>query len=86
MAGKAIIDRFGKNRGFLIIRKINLLLIMNSQEETVSKIPTLTSKASPCDGIAFQERLKEELVALISVFSAIILLMILVCKTKQAER
>ena len=59
---------------------------MNSQEETVSKIPTLTSKASPCDGIAFQERLKEELVALISVFSAIILLMILVCKTKQAER
>ena len=86
MAGKTTLDRFSKNRGFLIIViKQSLLLIMNSQEETISKIPTLTSKASPCDGIAFQERLKEELVALISVFSVIVLFILLVCKTKQAE-
>ena len=39
----------------------------NEQEETISQIPLLTSKASPCDGAAFQERLKEELRALIAV-------------------
>ena len=59
---------------------------MNNQEEAVSKIPILTSKASACDGVAFQERLKEELLALISVFDLLISLLVLVCKIKQAER
>lgn len=38
------------------------------QEETCNKIPLLTCKAGPCEGVAFQERLKEELRALITVF------------------
>lgn len=45
----------------------------NDQDETISKIPLLTSKASPCDGPAFQERLKEELCALIAVGYCILL-------------
>ena len=41
----------------------------SDQEETISKIPFLTSKAGPTDGEAFQERLKEELRALITVIN-----------------
>ena len=47
----------------------------NEQEETISQIPLLTSKASPCDGPAFQERLKAELRALIAVSYSIKFLM-----------
>lgn len=47
----------------------------NEQEETISQIPLLTSKASPYDGPAFQERLKEELRALIAVCNINIFLM-----------
>lgn len=50
----------------------------NEQDETISKIPLLTSKANPCDGPAFQERLKEELCALITV-GYIFLLSQIVC-------
>lgn len=50
----------------------------NEQDETISKIPLLTSKANPCDGPAFQERLKEELCSLITV-GYIFLLLQIVC-------
>ena len=47
----------------------------------VEQIPLCSSKASPVDGVAFQERLKEELLSLITV-SCSAALLTLVCKNE----